>query len=95
MYAIDRAWEEALRNERTTTGVMVHVVPDEGVDDGPVLGTARVPIDTRSTLEHFAAAMHAAEHRLLVEVLGDLCDSTHSSFINTPTEASTCPTAAT
>jgi phosphoribosylglycinamide formyltransferase-1 len=89
MYSIDRAWEEALRNERTTTGVMVHLVPDEGVDDGPVLGTACVPIDTRSTLEHFAEAMHAAEHRLLVEVLGELCDRTHARFINTPTEAST------
>ena len=30
---------------------MVHLVPDEGVDDGPVLATAEVPIQpaTRST----------------------------------------------
>ena len=33
-------WHEARAGERTATGVMVHLVPDEGVDDGPVLGTA-------------------------------------------------------
>ena len=35
-HAIDHAWHEALAGERTRTGVMVHRVPDEGVDDGPV-----------------------------------------------------------
>ena len=39
-HAIERAWHEALAGERTRTGVMVHLVPDEGVDDGPVLATA-------------------------------------------------------
>jgi len=86
--AIERAWHEAQRSARSTSGVMVHLVPDEGVDDGPVLGTAVVPIDPGSTLEAFEEAMHAAEHRLLVEVLGELCDRTHPRFINTPTEAS-------
>ena len=51
---------------------MVHLVPDEGVDDGPVLATATVPIDTTGSLAEFEAAIHAAEHRLLVEVLDDL-----------------------
>jgi hypothetical protein len=41
--AIERAWDEAVAGTRTTTGVMVHLVPDEGVDDGPVLATATVP----------------------------------------------------
>ncbi|MGI9644569.1 MAG: phosphoribosylglycinamide formyltransferase [Ilumatobacteraceae bacterium] len=76
--AIDRAWEQALRGERTTTGVMVHLVPDEGVDDGPVLGTAPVAIDTSSTLEAFESTMHAAEHQLLVDVLADLCRRTEA-----------------
>ncbi|MDQ3312525.1 MAG: phosphoribosylglycinamide formyltransferase, partial [Actinomycetota bacterium] len=35
--AIERAFDEARTGTRTATGVMVHLVPDEGVDDGPVL----------------------------------------------------------
>ena len=42
--AIERAWREAHAGGRVHTGVMVHLVPDEGVDDGPVLATATVPI---------------------------------------------------
>ena len=42
-HAIERAWQEALAGERTATGVMVHLVPDEGVDDGPVLATRDRP----------------------------------------------------
>ena len=87
-HAIERAWQEAQRGERTSSGVMVHLVPDEGVDDGPVLGTAVVPIDSRGTLDQFEAAIHSAEHRLLVDVISELCDRTHTNLINTPTEAS-------
>ena len=57
----------------TATGVMVHLVPDEGVDDGPVLATAPVeilPTDTLATLEE---RVHAIEHRLLVDTLHGLC----------------------
>ena len=61
-HAIERAWQEALAGERTATGVMVHLVPDEGVDDGPVLGTATVPIHPDDTLETLTARVHAAEH---------------------------------
>jgi phosphoribosylglycinamide formyltransferase-1 len=70
--AIGRAWEEARDGRRSTSGVMVHLVPDEGVDDGPVLGTRTVPIEA-TTKADFEASMHAAEHALLVEVLADLC----------------------
>ncbi len=72
-HAIDRAWDEFVAGHRTRTGVMVHLVPDEGVDDGPVLATAEVAItadDTRATLE---ARIHATEHRLLVVTLQQLC----------------------
>ena len=71
--AIERAWAEAEAGERTESGVMVHLVPDEGVDDGPVLGVATVPIDPHGTLDEFAAAVHRAEHQLLVETLAELC----------------------
>lgn len=73
--AIERAWAEAQGGERTQSGVMVHLVPDEGVDDGPVLGQRVVPIDASGTLETFATTIHDAEHSLLVEVVATLCTS--------------------
>jgi phosphoribosylglycinamide formyltransferase-1 len=71
--AVARAYEQAQRGERSSTGVMVHLVPDEGVDDGPVLGTTTVPIHSDDTLDTLTARVHDAEHRLLVDVLADLC----------------------
>lgn len=73
MHAIERAWQEALAGQRTRTGVMIHLVPDAGVDDGPVLATEDVPIRPDDTLERLAARIHAAEHRLLVDTIGNLC----------------------
>ena len=78
-HAIERAWQEALAGQRTGSGVMVHRVPDEGVDDGPVLASAAVPIRLDDTFEAFAARIHATEHRLLVDTIRDL--------IPTPTRA--------
>jgi phosphoribosylglycinamide formyltransferase 1 len=71
--AIRRAHDDALAGRRDRTGVMVHLVPDEGVDDGPVLATATVPIHPTDTLDDLAARVHAVEHRLLVETLASLC----------------------
>ncbi|MET0144156.1 MAG: phosphoribosylglycinamide formyltransferase [Ilumatobacteraceae bacterium] len=71
--AVERAWQEALAGERTATGVMVHLVPDEGVDAGPVLGTAPVPIRPDDSLETLTARVHATEHELLVGTLTTLC----------------------
>ena len=48
---------------------MVHLVPDEGVDCGPVLAEVEVADHSADTLETFEARMHAIEHRLLVETL--------------------------
>jgi phosphoribosylglycinamide formyltransferase-1 len=73
-HAIERAWHEALAGERTGTGVMVHLVPDEGVDNGPVLASVEVPIHLDDTLDTLAARIHATEHGLLVETLRRLCD---------------------
>lgn len=70
--AIRRAWEAARRGEITGTGVMVHRVVEE-VDAGPVLGVAEVAIDAAAPLEALAAAMHAAEHRLICEVVAAEC----------------------
>jgi phosphoribosylglycinamide formyltransferase 1 len=69
LHAIERAINEARRGTRTRSGVMVHLVPDEGVDTGPALATADVPMDP---LETFEQRMHATEHDLLVRTLQDL-----------------------
>lgn len=74
--AIERAWNEATEGTRRETGVMVHLVPDEGVDDGPVLGTAIVPIDVDAGFDAFTALVHDTEHRLLVDTLATLCSTT-------------------
>jgi phosphoribosylglycinamide formyltransferase-1 len=77
--AIERAWHQAMAGERSVTGVMVHLVPDEGVDDGPVLATEDVPIRPDDTLDSLEARVHAVEHRLLVGTIRTLCTSTISS----------------
>ncbi|MFW2332789.1 phosphoribosylglycinamide formyltransferase [Ilumatobacter sp.] len=77
-HAIERAWQEALDGERDATGVMVHLVPDEGVDDGPVLATDDVEIHPDDTLESFEARVHDAEHRLLVDTIRQLCEQRNS-----------------
>jgi phosphoribosylglycinamide formyltransferase 1 len=74
-HAIERAFTEAQAGARTRSGVMVHLVPDEGVDDGPVLATEPVPVLADDTLESFEARIHATEHRLLVATLHTLCTS--------------------
>jgi phosphoribosylglycinamide formyltransferase 1 len=73
--AIERAWHEALAGERSQTGVMVHLVPDEGVDDGPVLAHVTVPIRPDDTLDTLTERVHVAEHRLLVDTLRTLCST--------------------
>jgi formyltetrahydrofolate-dependent phosphoribosylglycinamide formyltransferase len=67
--AIERALDAYRRGEIDRTGVMVHLVPDEAVDAGPVLAQADVPIRREDTLESLAARVHAIEHRLLIQAL--------------------------
>lgn len=78
MHAIERAWHEALAGRRSRTGVMVHLVPDDGVDDGPVLATEDVPILRDDTLERLEERIHAVEHRLLVDTIRHLCERSPS-----------------
>lgn len=71
-HAIDDAWAAHVERGLERTGVMVHLVPDEGVDDGPVLRSAEVtirPDDTRDSLEE---RIHALEHELLVAAVAQL-----------------------
>ena len=71
-HAIERAFEAFQRGEIDHTGIMVHLVPDEGVDDGPVLATQIVPILPNDTIEILEAHIHASEHKLLVETVYNL-----------------------
>ncbi|MGQ9585799.1 MAG: phosphoribosylglycinamide formyltransferase [Anaerolineae bacterium] len=68
-HAIERAWEAYKRGDIQRTGVMVHLVPDEQVDAGPVLLQEEVPILPDDTLETLEARIHQVEHRLLVEAV--------------------------
>jgi formyltetrahydrofolate-dependent phosphoribosylglycinamide formyltransferase len=70
--AIADAFAAYQRGEITQTGVMVHLVPDEAVDAGPVLASAELPILPDDSLESLTARIHATEHRLLVESLAAL-----------------------
>jgi phosphoribosylglycinamide formyltransferase-1 len=74
--AIQRAYEAYRHGEIAHTGVMVHLVPDEGVDAGPVLAQEVVLIEPQDTLESLEARVHTVEHRLLVDVLTKLTTET-------------------
>ncbi len=71
-HAIRRAYEAFRRGEIAHTGAMVHLVPDEGVDVGPVLAQEAVPILPTDALEDMEERIHAVEHRLLIRTLHDL-----------------------
>jgi phosphoribosylglycinamide formyltransferase-1 len=64
-----RAIERAVEAGVPETGVTVHLV-DEGIDTGPVLRQEPVPVEPRATL---VERIHAVEHRLLPEVVRELC----------------------
>ncbi|NNF54904.1 MAG: phosphoribosylglycinamide formyltransferase [Acidimicrobiales bacterium] len=56
------AWRAGLVSE---TGVMVHWVPDAGVDTGPVIASEAVRFEPDDTLDTITERIHAVEHRLL------------------------------
>jgi phosphoribosylglycinamide formyltransferase-1 len=64
-----RAIDDALAAGVETTGVTVHLV-DEGLDTGDVIRQEPVPVEPRETLTE---RIHAIEHRLLPEVVRELC----------------------
>lgn len=75
--AIERAfaaWENGTIRE---SGVMVHWVPDEGVDVGPVITKETVPFQVGDSIEQFEDRLHTVEHRLVVEAIPLALASTH------------------
>ena len=71
-HAIERAYEAFQQGQVDRTGVMVHLVPDEGVDNGPVLAQEVVPFIPHESLADLEDRIHRVEHRLLVSVIREL-----------------------
>jgi len=71
-HGIERAYEAYQKGEIEHTGVMVHLVPDEGVDVGPVVMQEIVGINPDDSLDDLEARIHAVEHCLLPQALHDL-----------------------
>lgn len=71
-HSIERSYEAFKRGEITHTGVMIHHVPDEGVDVGPVILSEIVPIHPTDTLADLEARLHAVEHRLYAQTIRDM-----------------------
>jgi phosphoribosylglycinamide formyltransferase-1 len=72
-FAGAHAIEDALAAGVETTGVTVHYV-DEGVDTGATIRQEPVPVEPRESL---VERIHAVEHRLLPEVVRELCSAVH------------------
>jgi len=66
------AVEEQLAAGVAESGATVHLV-DEGVDSGPVLAQERVPVRADDTPETLHERIKSVEHRLLPEVVRELC----------------------
>lgn len=69
MHAIEEAYEAFQRDEIEHTGVMVHRVPDEAVDAGPVVIKRKVPIYPSDTLEELEERIHEVEHEIYVQAI--------------------------
>jgi phosphoribosylglycinamide formyltransferase-1 len=65
------AWRQALEAGVTETGCTVHYV-DAGMDTGPVILQARVPVLADDTAESLHARIQREEHRLYPEAIGQV-----------------------
>lgn len=79
LHAIERAYEAYQRGDIQYSGVMVHLVPDEGVDNGPVLGQQKIHFMLDESLEQFEARVHEVEHWLLVDTLKNILEQNKRS----------------
>jgi len=72
--AIERAYEAFQAGQIKKTGVMVHLVPDEEIDSGPILATRDVQIYRTDALETLEQRIHQVEHQVLIEALHRLIE---------------------
>jgi phosphoribosylglycinamide formyltransferase 1 len=64
--------EDVLAAGARETAATVHYV-DEGIDTGPVIAAERVPVLPDDTVDSLRARVQEVEHRLLPEVVRELC----------------------
>jgi phosphoribosylglycinamide formyltransferase-1 len=64
--------EDVLAAGVPETAATVHYV-DEGMDTGPVIAAESVPVLPDDTVDTLRARVQAVEHRLLPEVVSELC----------------------
>ena len=64
--------EDVLAAGVDQSAATIHYV-DEGVDTGPVIAVERVPVLPDDTVDTLRARVQEAEHRLLPEVVRELC----------------------
>jgi phosphoribosylglycinamide formyltransferase 1 len=64
--------EDVLAAGAPAAAATVHYV-DEGIDTGPVIASEPVPVLAGDTVESLRERVHEAEHRLLPEVVRELC----------------------
>jgi phosphoribosylglycinamide formyltransferase-1 len=65
--------EDLLAAGAPEAAATVHFV-DEGVDTGPVIASQPVPVLPDDTVESLRERVHEVEHRLLPEVVRELCE---------------------
>ncbi len=73
-HAVDDALAAYKEGRIRTTGVMVHLVPDEEVDAGPVLESEEVVIYATDTADSLRKRMQQVEHGVLVRALRRLIE---------------------
>ena len=78
--AIARAYQAFEQGKIDHTGVMLHFVPDEGVDAGPVIASEIVPMYHDDSLANLEARVHAVEHRLYVQALRSVIEHTPATL---------------
>jgi len=71
------AWKQALLAGVNETGCTVHYV-DAGMDSGPIIAQARVPVLPGDTPETVHARIQVAEHELYPAVIRDLAAQRYS-----------------
>ena len=69
LHAIERTYAAIQAGEAVEAGVMVHFVPDEEVDAGPVIESKALKHIEAEDLEDFELRMHQLEHYLIVNSL--------------------------
>ena len=81
--AIADAWLAYQAGLVDRTGAMVHYVPDEGVDNGPVIASVEVPIHPGDTMEALRSRIQSAEHQLIIEAISEALASGLPTVLNT------------